>query len=287
MAGNTSGTPRARAIGAELRNAREKARVGLRELTRRLGWTEGQASTLSRWESGERQARPEDVATILTALDVSPAERERVIRLAAEPDNGHSWSPITIPERNSHLSAYLEFERTAIKITAAILALVPGLLQTEAYMRAIISRESAPADVERTIAVRLGRREVLYRSDPLKLVAVIGEAALAARVGGRDVMIGQLQHLLKMCELPNVDLRVLPIDSDFHPLMVHNFEIFEFSAASPIVHAETRLSGIFLHEEADVQEHFDAVERVLAASLSPQLSAEKVAELLADRMENT
>jgi transcriptional regulator with XRE-family HTH domain len=286
MAGNTSGTPRARAIGAELRKAREAADLGLRELTRRLGWTAGQASTLSRFESGERQAKPEDVATILTALDVPPATRERIIALAAEPDNGHSWSPITIPEQTSHLAAYLEFEHTATRITEGVWGIVPGLCQTEAYMRAIISKESQPADVEPRVAMRLGRRKVLYRADPVQLIALIGEPALDSNIGGREVMIGQLQHLAKMAELPNVDVRIIPTDSDYVPLMVQNFAIFEFSAASPIVHTETRLSGMFLHEEADVLEQTDAAERTLAAALSPQLSAEKVAEKLADRMEN-
>lgn len=223
---------------------------------------------------------------ILTALGVPAAVRDRIVGQAAEPDNGHSWSPITIPEQAGHLSAYLEFERTARRVTECVYGVVPGLAQTEAYMRAIISRESAPVDVEPRVAVRLGRREVLYRPEPLQLVAVIGEPALDSDVGGREVMVGQLQHLTKVAELPNVELRIIPTKSDYHALMVQNFALFEFTAASPIVHVETRLSGMFLHEEADVRAQGEAAERVLAAALSPQLSAETVAKKLADRMEN-
>lgn len=284
MAGNTTGTPRDRALGAELRQERERAEKGLRKLASILGWD---PSKLSRIETGERTAKPEDVASILTALDVPLERRETLIARAAEPDNGHSWSPITIPEQPQHLSAYLEFERTAAAVTEVVLGVVPGLLQTEAYARAIISRESGPTHIEARVAVRLGRREVLYRPEPLKLVALIGEPALDSAVGGEHVMIGQLQHLVKMAELPNIDLRIIPTRSDYHPAMIQNFALFEFSAASPIAHVETRLSGMFLHEEADIDEQRDAAERVLAATLSPKLSAEKVAEKLADRMENT
>jgi transcriptional regulator with XRE-family HTH domain len=279
MAGNT-GTARDRGLGAELRQAREQAKIGLRKLAGRLGWD---PSRLSRIETGERSAKPEDVAAILVALDAALELRERLVAWAAEP-NGHSWSPITIPEQQQHLSAYLEFERTAKKITEVVLGVIPGLLQTPDYARAIISRESAPPDVEQRVAIRLGRREVLQRAEPLELVAVIGEPALDSNVGGDAVMVDQLRHLQKMSA--SVDIRVIPTRSDWHPAMVNNFALFEFAAASPIVHIETRWSGLYLHEEADVDLHRDAVERVLAAALSPQLSAETVARKLADRMEN-
>lgn len=283
MAGNT-GTARDRGLGAELRQARERAGIGLRKLAARLDWD---PSRLSRFETGERSAKPEDVATILVALDAPLELRERLVAWAAEPNNGHSWSPITIPEQQQHLSAYLEFERTASTITEVVLGVIPGLLQTPDYARAIISRESAPPDVEQRVAVRLGRREVLRRAEPLRLVAVIGEPALDGNVGGDAVMAEQLRHLLKMSAMPNVDLRVIPTRSDWHPAMVNNFALFEFAAASPIVHIETRWSGLYLHEEADVDLHRDAVERVLAAALSPEMSAETVARKLADRMEDT
>jgi hypothetical protein len=172
-------------------------------------------------------------------------------------------------------------------ITEVAMTIIPGLLQTADYARAIIRAEADPDDVEPRVAVRVGRRDVLHRRHPVRMTALVGEAALLANVGGPEVMADQLHQLATMAALPNVDLRIVPINSGWHPGLIGPFSLFEFETASPIVHLETRWSGLYLHEEADVDSYRDAADRVLSVALTPEMSVMKVTGILADRMENT
>lgn len=280
---SSTGSAKARTLGPALRKACEACGVGLRELERRTGIPN---SSLSRMLAGERLARPEQVLAILDAIDASEDLREDILLVSQAPDTGHSWLPIGVPEPRSHLVAMLEFERTAIRITENNPLAVPGLLQTGDYARAIIHAE-APEDVEPRVAVRVGRRDVLHRRNPVHMTALIGEGALLTNIGGREVMSDQLEHLLMMAALPNVVLRLVPLGAGWHPGLIGPFALFEFENASPIVHLETRWSGLYLHEEADVDSYRDAADRVLSAALTPEMSVTKVTEMLADRMENT
>lgn len=282
---SSTGTAKARTLGAALRDACEKCGgVGLRELERR---TKIPNSSLSRMLAGERLAKPEHVLAILDAIDAPEAVRADVLHVSQAPDTGHSWMPIGVPEPRSHLIAMLEFERTASSITEVAMTIVPGLLQTAEYARAIIRAEAAPDDVEPRVAVRVGRREILNRREPVRMTALVGETAIRDNIGGLDVMTEQWHHLLEMAEKPNIDFRVVPEGIGFHPgLVTPLFSVFDFAQASPIVHIETRFSGMYLHEEDDVDANRDAVARVLDVALSPEMSVAKVAEILTDRTEN-
>jgi len=274
MVGNT-GTPKARALGAELRAARERAGVSQRALSRQLGIAN---STLSRWEDGHRMPPVEDVAAILGILGVSGEQREHLLQLARNPDSSH-WVSVGMPDQQRQLAALLEFERTATRITDVSPLLITGMLQTADYARAImVSGGVPPMEVPTRVAVRVGRREMLHRDDPVHLVAVVGEAALRTMIGGPEVMAEQLRFLVKVSALPNVDLRVLPLDIGWNPSLEGPFVLLEFERATPIVHLENRRSAMFLHEKEDVDAYRLAVDSVLAAAMSPEESSEVIAE---------
>lgn len=278
-----STTPKARALGAELRQARERAGLGLRELARRL---EMSHSVLSRIESGERPPRPEDVASILTALGVNGAAQESVLDLSRDTGGSH-WLSVGMPEQEMQLAALLDFERTASHIIDVSPLLVPGLLQTSDYVRAIMTAAGRPShEVEMRSAVRLGRREALRRENPARLTAYIGEPALRQRIANADAMREQFRFILEMAEKPHVTVRILPAVSGWHPGLEGAFSLLEFTAAPPIVHLETRRSGLFLGEGADVDAYRTAVDKVREAAMSPADSTRLIADALKE-METT
>jgi len=284
---SSTGTAKARTLGAALKRAREQADVGLRELERRTAGAI-KNSTWSRVESGERLPQPEQVIRVLDELDVTGALRQEILAVMDAEDTGHSWLPVGVPEPRAHLAAMLEFERTTKRITQVAMTVVPGLLQTAEYARAVIRAEAPAADVEPRVAVRVGRREILNRRNPVQMTALIGEAAITANVGGREAMDDQLRHLLTMAEKPNIDLRIVPGGIGYHPGMVKPlFSLFDFESASPILHIEVGEAGLYLHEEADVEGYRDAARKVLDVALTPRMSVMKVTELLAGRMERT
>jgi transcriptional regulator with XRE-family HTH domain len=273
----TTGTPKARALGAELRRVRERAGLGVRELARQLNLDHVDHSALSRFERGERSPKPEDVATILGVLGVNGDERDRILGLSRDPD-GPVWLAVTIPERQQQLAALLEFERTATAVTEVSPLLVPGLLQTADYARAIMVTGKVPArEIDTRVAVRVGRREALTRRNPVHLTALLGEPVLRQMIGDRQVMADQLAHLLRLAELPAVDLRIVPLSSGWHPGLEGPFSVHEFAKATPVVHLEVRESSLYLHQKADVAAYQDAAAEVLRVAMSADDSAALVA----------
>lgn len=280
MAGTTSGSPRARVLGAWLRDAREAADLGVRELARLLdiGHT-----NISRWETAERLPRPEDVAMILTAVGVNGAERERLINLAraaGEPN----WVTVGVPGASEALDALMEFEKTAKRVTEWSVSVIPGLLQTGDYTRAIMADSGASdQETDARVMLRLTRRDVLTRRNPVTFQALIGESALRQVIGGREVMADQLRHLLRMAEVPAVTLRVVPTGHGWHPGLAGPFELLEFETGRPIVHLEHLRSSLFLYEEEDdLRAYVNAAEMVRTVAMSRDATAGLIAEMITE-----
>lgn len=275
MAGTT---PKARAIGAELRRVREDAGLSARQLAEKLGLSH---TTVGRWEKGERVPRPVDVATVLSALDADNALREELVELSRSTD-GQEWIAIGLPEQQRQLSALLEFERDAKSLTAVSSLLIPGLLQTSSYARAIIGAGGVPEhEVEPRVAVRIGRRDALTRQSPspVQLNAVIDESALQRVIGGHQVMTEQLRFLLTAAEWPTVDLRVVPTETDWHPGLEGPFLLVD-RGSSAVVQIESRRSSLFFHKPDDVNAYRDAVDWIRAVALSPEESSQTIADAL-------
>lgn len=256
-------SPRARALGRALRDARVGQELGLREFAKSLG---RDPSLLSRWETGDRTPPPTDVAQILGHLRITGARYNEILELAQSVDEP-MWLATTLPEQRVQLAALIDFERTATVITDISPLLVPGLLQTSDYTRAIMSAGYAvPQDeISTRVATRVGRREILLRDYPVHLVAYLGEATLRQRLGSARVMAEQCAHLLNMAALPNVTVLVVPFDAGWHPALEGASLLIEFAAATPVVHLEVRETSMFLHSAGDV-----AACRQVIASLSEQ-----------------
>ncbi|MEV0050866.1 DUF5753 domain-containing protein [Saccharopolyspora shandongensis] len=176
------------------------------------------------------------------------------------------------------MAALLDFERKASHITDVSPLLIPGLLQTGDYARAIMVTGEVPAaEVETRVLVRVGRREVLTRRNPAKLLALVGETAIRQKIGDLQVTLDQLQHLLTVAEWPNVDLHVIPSATGWHPALEGPFFLIDFDDEQPIVHLENRRAALFFHEEADVAAYRIAVDRVMRLAMDPAESMKFIA----------
>ncbi len=271
MTRNEPGSPRNRALGAELREFRKNAQMTVRDLSQHLG---GHHSRYARNELGERRPAPEEVAAILTVLAAPEADRDRLTELAREQGSDGNWlKPGSAGSLGiaHELTDLMEFERTASGITDVAPLAVPGLLQSSGYARAVMT-EMPPHEVEARVAMRLGRRDVLTRrSDAPNFRAIIDETVLQRSVGGAAVMSDQLHHLAAMAERPNVTVQVISRDlPTWHDGLAGMFIYFEFPKAAPIVHLEHLSSSAFLYENDDVTVYREAIASVSKLAMSPE-----------------
>ncbi|MCI2418759.1 helix-turn-helix domain-containing protein [Saccharopolyspora sp. K220] len=272
MARTAKTNPRARVLGAELRQLREDAELGVRELGRRLGVGH---TTIWRYESGVKPPSPEDAASLLTALGVTGAEKERIVKMARTVHDPN-WLTSGVPGIREELATLIEFERTATQITEVGILVFPGLLQTREYMREVMA--TLPADrLETRVAFRLSRREILDKEDGPHLVALIAEAALQEKIGGPQVMADQLRHLLKISERSNVTVQILPSGATtWHSAHAGPFILFEFDDQRPIVHLEHFRTSAFLRNVKDVNDYREAVANLRQRAMSQEDSKELI-----------
>ncbi|HYQ69057.1 helix-turn-helix transcriptional regulator [Actinophytocola sp.] len=273
MPASSSPTGRGVNLGEGLRKARKDTPGSptVREVALALNLSPG---ALSRYENGRRLASPEVVTRLLDyyvgrGLTISERTRETLMGLARGTESS-PWVALSLPEQQRQLSTMLRFEQTATRIIDVAQFLIPGLLQTEEYARAIMVRAEVPDhQIDTRVAVRIGRQHAISRPDkPAKILAVIHQAALEERIGGPEVMARQLRHLLTIGKKPNVELRVVPKGLDWHPGLETAFVLDEFDDRTPVVHIEIRDTGLFFDQPEDVAPYQAAVQKVLREAMS-------------------
>jgi transcriptional regulator with XRE-family HTH domain len=279
-------TPRVRALGRALRKARESRELKLREFA---GQIQMDPSLLSRFENGERVPKVEQVAQILTKLDINGEQYSEIVELAYGAEES-SWVASSLPAHRQQLAAFLDFEQYAKNIVEVSPLLIPGLLQTDNYVRALMaSGRWNPGELATRTAVRIGRRQVLTRTpDPVRFTALVGETALHHSIGDARVMAEQLKHVVHMARHSNIDIRLIRFNSGWSPALGGQFTLFEFEHDA-VVFLENHESGLFLHETADVMAYKKAVDTILNAASTPRESVNyisKIAERLAGQIGN-
>jgi transcriptional regulator with XRE-family HTH domain len=256
--------------------------MGQRELAELVGI---HYTVLSKIENGHRVPTTEQTATMLAHLHVNGERADTIIELARGTSNP-LWLAVTLPEQQHQLEALLDFERNAKTITEVSPLLVPGLLQTTGYIRAIMSTAVSTKEVETRTAVRIGRREAITRDDnPVEFVALIGEGALRQIIGDARIVVEQLRYLLKMAKRRNVDLRVVPYSSGWHPALEGPFLMIAPEDGEPVIHLENRRSGLFLHRPEDVALYREAAEWEHRVAMGQEDSTAFITELI-DKMES-
>ncbi|MGI5226986.1 helix-turn-helix domain-containing protein [Actinoallomurus sp. CA-142502] len=151
-------------------------------------------------------------------------------------------------------SKYVQFEGQAGTIRTYSLVLIQGLLQTEEYARAILLTVQRPDTVDQFVAARMERQAILTRQKPPRLWATIDERALHSMIGGREVMRGQLQHLLEASKNPNIMVEVVPQDAEAHAGLEGMLALLGFDNEPDIAYTESAGRGQVVEDAAGVSD---------------------------------
>ena len=281
MPSEQSPTVRRRRLALELRRLREAARLTCEEVADHL---ECSASKISRVETGRVSVSPRDVRDMLELYGVPPAQRESLVQLARDSRQKgwwHAYSDTMQPQ----FVTYVGLESAAAEIRIYEVSLIPELLQTEDYARAVIRSgmmNSPREDVERQVALRMARQPAIARDGPPKIWALLDEAALRRQVGGTGVMHLQLEHLLAQAALPNVAVQVIGFGGGAHPAMGRPFIILVFPerADTDVVYLADLTRALYLEDVADVDRYNVFFSHLQAAALSPDDSALLITSIL-------
>ncbi|MEU0895103.1 helix-turn-helix domain-containing protein [Streptomyces massasporeus] len=273
---------RRRKLGAELRALRTSAGLTSGEAARLVGWHQ---SKVSRIETGTSGVKPADVRLLLDAYGVADSQlRELLMALTGSDDSGgrhhwwHAYRGVLPPTYRDFIS--LESQAGAMRTLET--TVVPGLLQTPEYARAVTRAavEGLPEDrLDTLVEVRLARQDVLRADPPLKLSAVLDEAVLRREVGGPGVMARQLERLVEAARLPQVRLQVLPFAAGAHIGVTGPFVIFSFSSTSDldVVVLDHLTSSLYLERKEDLQAYTEAFNALQIHALSPEDSLDFIA----------
>ena len=251
-------------VGAQLRRLRTEAGLSREEA--------GEAIRASEWkihrlENGQVGFKERDIIDLLRRYGATdPDEVAAFVEFAREANAPGWWQQYgdLLPQ---WFKAYVDLESAATVIRTYEGQLVPGLLQTEDYMRAVIGGahpDEPPEEAERRIRLRMARQTLLTRQDAPRLWAVIDEAALRRPVGSPEVMGGQLKRLIDATELANVVLQILPFRAGAHPGMVGAFSILRFAddELPDVVYVEHLTNAQYLDRRDDVNRYLHVMNRI-------------------------
>jgi transcriptional regulator with XRE-family HTH domain len=279
VASNVNPTVRRRRLGQELRRLRELKGMTAEEVAERLLVSQ---SKISRLENGRRSISQRDVRDLCSVYEV---EDQRVVdslmQMAKDSRQQGWWHTFgDIP-----YSVYIGLETDAASLRVYDPQVVPGLLQTRQYAEALIAGalpETAQADIEKRVQVRMRRQErITAPENPLRLWAVLDEAALRRVVGNKSVMRDQLDHLVEQSQLPHVTVQVIPFDMGAHPGLNGQYAILEFpdAADSSVVYIEGVTSDLYLEKPNDVHKYAVMYEHLRAQALNVDQSLQFISRI--------
>lgn len=262
------------ALGGKLRRLREASRV-TREAA---GYViRGSSSKISRMELGRVSFKERDVADLLTLYGVTD-EQEReaflaLVRQANAPGWWHEYGDV-LP---GWFETYVGLEQAASVIRVYEPTLVPGLLQTEDYTRAVMQLrhvQACASDVERRVALRMARQDLLTQPGAPDLWVALDEAAVCRPVGSSAVRRVQLQHLIKMAQRPNITLQLVPWQVGGPAAVSGPFTILRFAepGVPDIVYLEHLASACYLDKERDTVGYLALMDGLCVEAKSPEAS---------------
>jgi hypothetical protein len=269
-------------VGSQLRRLRTEAGISREEA--------GEAIRASEWkihrlENGQVRFKERDVVDLLRRYGVTdPGEVASLVVLAREANAPGWWQQYgdLLPQ---WFRAYMDLESAATLIRTYEGQLVPGLLQTEDYLRAVIGGahlDESREEAERRVALRVTRQALLDRANAPRVWAVVDEAALRRPVGGPKVMRGQLERLIEVAELPNVTLQILPFDAGAHPAMVGAFSILRFADQElpDVVYIEHLTNALYLDRREDVNRYLHVMDSVSMRAEPPDRTVDALRQIL-------
>jgi transcriptional regulator with XRE-family HTH domain len=281
MTASIGPTVRRRRLGTELRRLREAQSIKLEEVAEKLGLA---TSTLSRIETGKAPTRAAYLSAMLDLYGVHDQGGRQILVDMAREGHRKGWWAAWEDVLPTGFDVYVGLEAEAASLRAYESLVVHGLLQTEAYARVVMTtvrRRQSPEQIERLVALRMQRQEVIFRADPIELWLILDEAVIRRTMGSPELMRAQLNHLADASSWPNVTLQVLPFCSGPHPCLNGPFAIIEFPERldPDVVYTEGVAGQAYLERERDVRARAEAFDLLRAAALSPADSSDLISQL--------
>ncbi len=264
ISGRSAPTAGRLVLGRRLQHLRESAGFTPEQAARALRVN---ATSVRRMEKAEVGLKYAAVEKLLRTYGLPEPDIETFLGLVEEANRPGWWHRFrdVLPER---FSLYVSLESAAALVRAYEPHCVPGLLQTEDYARALLSAGHLPlaaAERERRVALRMERQGLLVREPrPLRLWAVVDEAALRRTVGGPQTMRAQLDRLAAASRMPNVTLQVLPFDTGPHPAMYGPLHLLRFPAAElgDFGYSESLTGPAYVEDVELVSQCLEALNRI-------------------------
>jgi transcriptional regulator with XRE-family HTH domain len=280
----TGPTVRRRRLGTELRKLRDSCGLKLEEVAAELGVA---PSTLSRIETGKAPTKSAYLSQLLEMYGVSDSGQRQILVDMAREGHRKGWWAAYDDVLPSGFDTYVGLEAETAAIRSYEVSVVPGLLQTADYARAVLRETFArhtPQQIDRLVDLRMARQHRLDDKPPLELWAIIDEAVIRRPVGGGSIMRRQLGHLLTEGERPSVTMQILPFACGAHAAHTGSFSVLEFPdrTDSEVAHVETVAGYIYLEKDRDVRARSEAFDRLRAAAISPGASAQLIAQAACD-----
>jgi transcriptional regulator with XRE-family HTH domain len=272
-----------RRLGNELRRARERAGRTQDEAAERI---DAAASKISRLELGQSGIKLTDLAVLLDFYGVDGEQAESMRDLARAGRQHGRWSGYrnVVPD---WFRQYVDLEADASEIRWYQPEVMPGILQVEAYIRAMnATAHPRPTDEEldRQVRVRLERQAILDRPDAPDLGFILSESALRRHIGDVATMSAQLGHLASIGERPNIELQVLPFDAQTYETASFNFIVLRFGhdATSDVIYLEDYTDAVYLDRPDAVRAYTRLWNRLQAAALGPVESRHLILQVAED-----
>lgn len=277
--GDFSPTIRRRRLSEELKQLRAASGFTLEQAAQKLEWSRAKIANI---ETGKR-LRPyvTDIALLLDVYNVTDTKRREALFELTRQSRVKGWWT----RYSDFAGAYFGFEAEASSIATYQVGAIPGLLQTPEYTAASALAALTPsADIERVVAARERRQQILKRENPPRLWAIIDEAALTrpASASEPEVMKGQIQHLLTATEQSNITVQVLPFATGLHAGTGGPFVLLDFPdpVDRPIVYLETRHDGLYLETPDQIADYRDVLDHLQGTALSPAESSHHLTRLI-------
>ena len=276
-----SGAPTARRIvlGAQLRRLREAADISRADAGYAI---RGSDSKISRMELGRVGFKERDVADLLSMYGVDDAEERAVFLDMVRKSNERGWWHRYSGTMPNWFQDYVGLEESASLIQSYELQFVPGLMQTEAYVRAVVSHGNPhrlDEDSERRVALRLQRQKVLTRQNAPRIWAVVDESVLHRPIGGTRVLREQIEHLLELTRQPNVTLQILPYEMSGYAAE-GAFSILRFAEPTlpDIVYIEHLSGALYLDRVEELEVYGRVIDRLAVDAETPDRSRQMLSK---------
>jgi Domain of unknown function (DUF5753)/Helix-turn-helix domain len=269
-------------LGSQLRHMREAAGITPDQAGYQI---RASRSKISRMETGRVGFKTRDVEDLLSLYGVTDEEaRSRFLDLAGQSRRVDWWTSYSdvLP---GWFENYLGLESVCSTVRTFEIQFVHGLFQTEDYARAVTllgHQTASSAEIERRVALRVKRQELLTRASPPKIWSVMDEAVLRRPVGGAAVMRAQLRHLIEAARAPEVTLQVVPFARGGHAGASGSFTILRFDERylPDVVYIEQLTGAVYLEQRSDV-EHYLAVMDTLSTEALPPADTARFMEQVA------